>query len=111
MNQGSLKNRRQLDIAGYQCFGQCGKIFFKQCFRKSEEQREGNFHLRELIREMDLAYAVADVIVSRAGALSVSELSIVGKPVIFIPSPKMCRKITPDQKCNDLCQPFRQLGC
>src|SRR5690606_9915926 len=40
-------------------------------------------------REMDLAYAAADVIVSRAGALSVSELSLVGKPVIFIPSPNV----------------------
>jgi UDP-N-acetylglucosamine--N-acetylmuramyl-(pentapeptide) pyrophosphoryl-undecaprenol N-acetylglucosamine transferase len=38
---------------------------------------------------MDLAYAAADVIVSRAGALSVSELSLVGKPVIFIPSPNV----------------------
>jgi UDP-N-acetylglucosamine--N-acetylmuramyl-(pentapeptide) pyrophosphoryl-undecaprenol N-acetylglucosamine transferase len=48
-----------------------------------------NIHLREFIREMDLAYAAADVIVSRAGALSVSELSLVGKPVIFIPSPNV----------------------
>ena len=38
---------------------------------------------------MDLAYGVADVIISRAGALSVSELCLVGKPVIFIPSPNV----------------------
>jgi UDP-N-acetylglucosamine--N-acetylmuramyl-(pentapeptide) pyrophosphoryl-undecaprenol N-acetylglucosamine transferase len=38
---------------------------------------------------MDLAYAAADIIVSRAGASSVSELCIVGKPVIFIPSPNV----------------------
>jgi UDP-N-acetylglucosamine--N-acetylmuramyl-(pentapeptide) pyrophosphoryl-undecaprenol N-acetylglucosamine transferase len=38
---------------------------------------------------MDLAYAAADVIISRAGALSVSELCLVGKPVIFIPSPNV----------------------
>ncbi len=38
---------------------------------------------------MDLAYAAADVIISRAGAGSVSELCIVGKPVIFIPSPNV----------------------
>lgn len=38
---------------------------------------------------MDLAYAAADVIISRAGASSVSELCIVGKPVIFIPSPNV----------------------
>lgn len=38
---------------------------------------------------MDLAYAAADVIISRAGAGSVSELCIVGKPVLFIPSPNV----------------------
>jgi UDP-N-acetylglucosamine--N-acetylmuramyl-(pentapeptide) pyrophosphoryl-undecaprenol N-acetylglucosamine transferase len=38
---------------------------------------------------MDLAYAAADVIISRAGASSVSELCLVGKPVIFIPSPNV----------------------
>ncbi|MBT7816523.1 MAG: UDP-N-acetylglucosamine--N-acetylmuramyl-(pentapeptide) pyrophosphoryl-undecaprenol N-acetylglucosamine transferase, partial [Polaribacter sp.] len=38
---------------------------------------------------MDLAYAATDIIISRAGASSVSELCIVGKPVIFIPSPNV----------------------
>lgn len=43
----------------------------------------------DFIYQMDLAYAAADVVISRAGALSVSELCIVGKPVIFIPSPNV----------------------
>jgi len=38
---------------------------------------------------MDLAYSAADIIISRAGAGSISELCIVGKPVIFIPSPNV----------------------
>jgi UDP-N-acetylglucosamine--N-acetylmuramyl-(pentapeptide) pyrophosphoryl-undecaprenol N-acetylglucosamine transferase len=38
---------------------------------------------------MDMAYAAADIIISRAGAISVSELCIVGKPVVFIPSPNV----------------------
>jgi len=38
---------------------------------------------------MDLVYAASDIIISRAGASSVSELAIVGKPVIFIPSPNV----------------------
>lgn len=38
---------------------------------------------------MDLAYATADIVISRAGASSVSELCVVGKPVIFIPSPNV----------------------
>ncbi len=41
----------------------------------------------EFIREMDYAYASADVIISRAGASSISELCIVGKPVVFVPFP------------------------
>jgi UDP-N-acetylglucosamine--N-acetylmuramyl-(pentapeptide) pyrophosphoryl-undecaprenol N-acetylglucosamine transferase len=38
---------------------------------------------------MDMAYAAADIIISRAGALSISELCIIGKPVIFVPSPNV----------------------
>ena len=41
------------------------------------------------LNRMDLAYAAADVIISRSGASSVSELCVVGKPVIFIPSPNV----------------------
>ena len=41
------------------------------------------------IERMDLVYAAADIVISRAGASSVSELCIVGKPVIFIPSPNV----------------------
>jgi UDP-N-acetylglucosamine--N-acetylmuramyl-(pentapeptide) pyrophosphoryl-undecaprenol N-acetylglucosamine transferase len=41
------------------------------------------------IDRMDLAYAMADVIVSRAGAISVSELCLIGKPVILVPSPNV----------------------
>jgi UDP-N-acetylglucosamine--N-acetylmuramyl-(pentapeptide) pyrophosphoryl-undecaprenol N-acetylglucosamine transferase len=43
----------------------------------------------DFINRMDLAYAAADVVISRAGALSVSELCIAGKPVIFVPSPNV----------------------
>ena len=43
----------------------------------------------EFIQRMDLLYAAADVLISRAGAGTISELCIVGKPVIFIPSPNV----------------------
>ena len=45
--------------------------------------------MHAFLNRMDMAYAAADVIISRAGASSVSELCIVGKPVIFIPSPNV----------------------
>ena len=44
-------------------------------------------HAQVFIKEMDLAYAAADIIVSRAGAITVSELCLVGKPAILVPSP------------------------
>src|SRR5690606_21005371 len=45
--------------------------------------------LFDFLREMDLAYAAADVVISRAGALAVSELCIAGKPSILVPSPNV----------------------
>ena len=89
LNQAVLKDMKSLDKEGYQVLWQSGKYYFKDMLEKTEKAGLKNIHLREFIREMDLAYAAADVIVSRAGALSVSELSLVGKPVIFIPSPNV----------------------
>jgi UDP-N-acetylglucosamine--N-acetylmuramyl-(pentapeptide) pyrophosphoryl-undecaprenol N-acetylglucosamine transferase len=89
LNQAVLEDMEKLDAAGYQLLWQCGKFYFKEMLGQLEESGLKHIQLREFIREMDLAYAVADVIVSRAGALSVSELSLVGKPVIFIPSPNV----------------------
>ena len=48
-----------------------------------------NVQVHTFLNRMDLAYAAADIIISRAGASSVSELCVVGKPVIFIPSPNV----------------------
>lgn len=89
LNQAVLKDMESLEAAGHQVLWQSGKFYFKDMRAKLEESGLKHIHLREFIREMDLAYAAADVIVSRAGALSVSELSLVGKPVIFIPSPNV----------------------
>ncbi len=89
LNQAVLKDMKALNEVGYQVLWQSGKFYFKEMLDKTEAAGLKHIHLREFIREMDLAYAAADVIVSRAGALSVSELSLVGKPVIFIPSPNV----------------------
>jgi len=69
-----------------QVLWQCGKIYY-------EEYKHHNASVEvqvvPFIDTMDLAYASADIIISRAGAGSVSELALVGKPVIFIPSPNV----------------------
>lgn len=57
-------------------------------FTPSEEVKtHSNIHPKEFIYKMDLAYAAADFIVSRAGAMAISELCIVGKPCLLVPSP------------------------
>jgi UDP-N-acetylglucosamine--N-acetylmuramyl-(pentapeptide) pyrophosphoryl-undecaprenol N-acetylglucosamine transferase len=84
-----LKHMVDLEKEGYQVLWQSGKFYFKDMEAALATAGLGHIHLHEFIREMDLAYAAADVIVSRAGALSVSELCLVGKPVIFIPSPNV----------------------
>ena len=70
---------------------QCGK-YYKQstdAFAAEEGDRMKNIRYYDFIRRMDLAYAVADVVISRSGASSVSELCAAGKAVIFVPSPNV----------------------
>jgi UDP-N-acetylglucosamine--N-acetylmuramyl-(pentapeptide) pyrophosphoryl-undecaprenol N-acetylglucosamine transferase len=54
-----------------------------------DRRKLSSIHLHQFIDKMDLAYACADVVISRAGAISVSELSLVGKPTILVPSPNV----------------------
>jgi UDP-N-acetylglucosamine--N-acetylmuramyl-(pentapeptide) pyrophosphoryl-undecaprenol N-acetylglucosamine transferase len=89
LNLAMLKDMEALNQAGYQVLWQSGKYYFEEMRSKLKEANLQHIHLLEFIRQMDLAYAAADIIVTRAGALSVSELSLVGKPVIFIPSPNV----------------------
>jgi UDP-N-acetylglucosamine--N-acetylmuramyl-(pentapeptide) pyrophosphoryl-undecaprenol N-acetylglucosamine transferase len=69
-----------------QVIWQCGKLYYDQY---KQYNALDNIQVHAFLNEMDMAYAAADVIISRAGAISVSELCIVGKPVIFIPSPNV----------------------
>ena len=70
---------------GMQVLWQCGKLYYEEYKKYNSEQ----VRILAFIDRMELAYAAADVIISRAGASSVSELCVVGKPVIFIPSPNV----------------------
>ena len=76
-----------------QIIWQCGKLYFEEYEKYNlEKLPTSNSKLVTVlafIDRMDLVYAAADVIISRSGASSVSELCIVGKPTIFIPSPNV----------------------
>ena len=65
---------------------QSGKLYYEE-YKKFNDIP--GVQVKEFIQRMDLLYAAADVLISRAGAGSISELCIVGKPVIFIPSPNV----------------------
>jgi UDP-N-acetylglucosamine--N-acetylmuramyl-(pentapeptide) pyrophosphoryl-undecaprenol N-acetylglucosamine transferase len=87
------------DSLNVQIIWQCGKFYFdlynkynanaNQQITTINQQLTTNIQVFAFIDRMDLVYAAADFVISRAGASSVSELSIVGKPVIFIPSPNV----------------------
>lgn len=66
---------------------QTGKQYYAQA--KEMDKKFTNIHVYDFITKMDLAYAAADVVVSRAGALSLSELCITGLPSILVPSPNV----------------------
>lgn len=68
-----------------QIIWQCGKLYFEDY----KKYNSNTVQVLAFIDRMDLVYAAADIVISRAGASSVSELCIVGKPVIFIPSPNV----------------------
>jgi len=69
-----------------QIIWQCGKLYYHDYNHFSDGQV---VQVLSFINRMDLVYAAADFVISRAGASSVSELCLVGKPVIFIPSPNV----------------------
>ncbi len=69
-----------------QIIWQCGKLYLNDYEKYNEKE---NVQVTAFIDRMDLVYAAADVVISRSGASSVSELCIVGKPTIFIPSPNV----------------------
>lgn len=69
-----------------QIIWQCGKLYLNDYSKYNEKE---NVQVVAFIDRMDLVYAGADVVISRSGASSVSELCIVGKPTIFIPSPNV----------------------
>ena len=68
-----------------QVIWQCGAIYYERYKHLQDEQ----VRIQDYIQQMNIAYSAADMIISRAGAIAVSELCQVGKPVIFIPSPNV----------------------
>jgi UDP-N-acetylglucosamine--N-acetylmuramyl-(pentapeptide) pyrophosphoryl-undecaprenol N-acetylglucosamine transferase len=86
INQLIAKELVNFSSQNVQIIWQCGKLYFEEYKHYNENK---NVQVLAFIDRMDLVYAAADIVISRSGASSVSELCIVGKPVIFIPSPNV----------------------
>lgn len=89
LNESIVSESKKIQENQVQVLWQCGKFYYPQYKENVEEFKRAGIHLNEFIFKMDLAYACADVIISRAGAISVSELTLIGKPVILVPSPNV----------------------
>lgn len=85
INQLINSNLEWLISEDLQLIWQTGKIYYQ-----TYQSKQSKFiKVKQFIEDMNLAYSAADIIISRAGAGTVSELAIVGKPVLFIPSPNV----------------------
>ncbi len=79
----------QIAEANVQLIWQTGKFYYESCKIAADVIGSPDIKVNDFITRMDLAYAAADVVISRAGALSISELCLAGRPAILVPSPNV----------------------
>jgi UDP-N-acetylglucosamine--N-acetylmuramyl-(pentapeptide) pyrophosphoryl-undecaprenol N-acetylglucosamine transferase len=89
LNNCMMAHLEEIAGSGVQFIWQSGRYYHDEAKRKLEASGAKNIVLLPFIKDMNRAYQVADLIISRAGAGTISELSIVGKPVILVPSPNV----------------------
>ncbi len=89
LNNAVLRNLPLITGSGIQVIWQTGNLYFERVSRETEGSGPANLQIHKFISRMDLAYAAADLVVSRAGAGTISELCVAGKPSILVPSPNV----------------------
>ncbi len=89
INESIIGGIEKLVDAQVQIIWQTGKGYYDHYKPRLDGYDLRGIRVQDFVHEMDLAYAVADVIISRAGALAVSEICIAKKPVILVPSPNV----------------------
>ena len=91
INESISKNMELLVAGNLQLIWQTGKLYAeraqKDILEKLSGKNKNTVKVKEFINKMDMAYAAADIVVSRAGAIAISELCAVGKPSVLIPLP------------------------
>jgi UDP-N-acetylglucosamine--N-acetylmuramyl-(pentapeptide) pyrophosphoryl-undecaprenol N-acetylglucosamine transferase len=89
INEGILSTLDVIKDKPVQLLWQVGKRYQEKIENELQHTKVDNVLNRAFIKRMDLAYAAADLVISRAGALSISEITLIGKPSILIPSPNV----------------------
>lgn len=90
LNSSIVRSFPEIKEQGTQVIWQCGKYYYKEMMELSIAGKiPPNVKLYDFVSRMDLAYSIADLVISRAGAGSISEFSLLSKPVILVPSPNV----------------------
>jgi UDP-N-acetylglucosamine--N-acetylmuramyl-(pentapeptide) pyrophosphoryl-undecaprenol N-acetylglucosamine transferase len=89
LNNSILAGLHKIIAADVQIIWQTGNVYYKGIIEKLGENYHPDIKIVEFLNRMDLAYAAADIIISRAGAGTIAELCVIKKPVILVPSPNV----------------------
>lgn len=89
INKSLSTNLEKINCSGFQWLWQTGRYYFESIMESASDSLTENISIHGFINRMDYAFAAADIIISRAGAGTISELCLVGKPVILVPSPNV----------------------
>ena len=89
INEAIFNNLNTFESMNLNLIWQTGIDFFSKADNKVKELTTSRIKVYEFIKDMDLAYSVSDIIISRAGAIAISELCCIGKAVILVPSPNV----------------------
>ena len=89
LNESLLLFVKELQSKKIQVLWQCGSFYYDTLKAQIDDLDMTGINMVKFINRMDLAYALADVVISRAGAISVSELCLIKKPTILVPSPNV----------------------
>ena len=89
LNESVMANLELIRESDAQVVWQTGSYYYKEMLGRLGDHCPKNLQPMEFVSRMDLAYAVADVVISRAGAGTISELCLLGKPSVLVPSPNV----------------------
>ena len=89
VNESVLQNLDLIEKSGIQFIWQTGKFYHEDIVNQLKDKDLPMLHVTDFISDMGAAYKAADLVISRAGASSISEFCLIGKPVILVPSPNV----------------------